>query len=54
MLQMNDKKLYNDWAAKTSDSVMKRRPEINTKWEYEDGVVLQGMELVFNKTGDRK
>lgn len=54
MIKVENKKLNNNWAAKTSDSVMRRRPEINTKWEYEDGVVLQGMDFVWKQTGDRK
>ncbi|SDC00840.1 unsaturated rhamnogalacturonyl hydrolase [Terribacillus halophilus] len=54
MINQKTKKLHNDWAEKTALSVMRRKPEINTKWEYEDGVVLQGMELVYHRTNDRK
>lgn len=50
------KKTYNGWGAKAAKSVMKRRPEINPKmkWEYEDGVVLEGMYLLWKQTGDRE
>lgn len=48
------KKIYNSWGAKAAKSVMQRKPEINPKmkWEYEDGVVLEGLYLLWKQTGD--
>lgn len=49
-------KIYNNWSAKTAYSVMKRKPNINPKmaWAYEDGVVLEGMYLLWRQTGEKK
>lgn len=43
-----------NWAAQMSDSVMKRTPELKHKWEYDNGVIFKGMELVYELTQDRK
>ena len=43
-----------NWAAQMSDSVMKRTPELKQKWEYDNGVIFKGMELVYMLTQDRK
>lgn len=43
-----------NWAAQMSDSVMKRTPELKHKWEYDNGVIFKGMELVYALTQDRK
>lgn len=43
-----------NWAAQMSDSVMKRTPELKHKWEYDNGVIFKGMELVYVLTQDRK
>ncbi|MCZ8517394.1 glycoside hydrolase family 88 protein [Paenibacillus filicis] len=44
----------SNWAVRMSDSVMKRTPEFKEKWEYDNGVIYKGMELVWKHTGDRK
>lgn len=51
---MENKKIFDNWAARVSDSVMKRTPDLSDKWTYEYGVALKGMELVWRKTGDAK
>lgn len=43
-----------NWAAQMSDSVIKRNPELKHKWEYDNGVIFKGMELVYALTQDRK
>jgi unsaturated rhamnogalacturonyl hydrolase len=48
-----------NWAKKMADSLMERRPLLsagveNDKWSYDYGVVLKGLELVWQQTGDRK
>lgn len=50
------KQMYNNWGAKAAKSVMERKPNINPRmrWEYEDGVVLEGMYLLWKQTGDRE
>nr|WP_235907417.1 glycoside hydrolase family 88 protein [Niallia circulans] len=54
---MFDKKqTYNNWGAKAAKSLMERKPNINPRmrWEYEDGVVLEGMYLLWKQSGDRE
>jgi unsaturated rhamnogalacturonyl hydrolase len=41
-----------DWAARMTESVMRRQPVLATKWAYEWGVVLKGIEQVWLQTGD--
>ncbi len=45
-----------NWAEKTVQTVMTRRPKINphNKWEYEDGLVLDGIYLLWKETKDEK
>lgn len=43
-----------NWAAQMSDSVIKCNPELKHKWEYDNGVIFKGMELVYALTQDRK
>jgi len=48
------------WSQKMADSVIKRTPVLSEtpihrdKWSYDYGVVLKGMELVWQNTGDKK
>jgi unsaturated rhamnogalacturonyl hydrolase len=42
------------WARRTADSVMKRNPTPIDRWHYDVGLVLQGIESVGRKTGDRR
>ncbi|TRZ37951.1 glycosyl hydrolase family 88 [Niallia circulans] len=50
------KQTYNNWGAKAAKSLMERKPNINPRmrWEYEDGVVLEGMYLLWKQSGDRE
>lgn len=43
-----------NWAARMSDSVIKRTPELKHKWEYDNGVIFKGIELVYELTQDHK
>jgi unsaturated rhamnogalacturonyl hydrolase len=47
-------KIFDNWSVKVADSVLKRKPELNDKWNYDYGVIFKGMELVWRKTGDKK
>ena len=49
-----EKKIFDNWSARMSDSVMRRTPEFNDKWAYDNGVIFKGMELVWKNTGDSK
>lgn len=42
----------DDWAVKTVETVLKREPEVNLKgkWEYEDGLMLDGVMDVYERT----
>lgn len=51
---MWEKILRNDWHIRMADSVIARDTEIHAKWEYDDGVVLQGIAAVYALTGDEK
>ncbi len=42
------------WSVHMADSVMKRHPVLTDKWKYEAGVVLKGIEQVWQQTGDDK
>ncbi|MBU3072205.1 glycoside hydrolase family 88/105 protein [Clostridium estertheticum] len=43
-----------NWAARMTDSVMIRTPEFNCKWEYDNGVIFKGIELLWKITKDKK
>src|SRR5512145_1667695 len=38
------------WAVRTDQTVIKRQPILGTKWAYEWGVVLKGIEQVWLET----
>ncbi len=42
----------DDWAIKAADTMLKREPEVNlkNKWEYEDGLMLNGMMDIYERT----
>ena len=42
----------DDWAVQTVETLLKREPEVNLKgkWEYEDGLMLDGVMDVFERT----
>jgi unsaturated rhamnogalacturonyl hydrolase len=41
-----------NWASQMSDSVMQRQPVLGIKWAYEWGVVLKGIQAVWERTQD--
>ncbi|MFC1959783.1 glycoside hydrolase family 105 protein [Chloroflexota bacterium] len=41
------------WSVRMADSVMQRADILGSKWAYEWGVVLKGIEQVWQATGDR-
>ncbi|MCB2305371.1 glycoside hydrolase family 88 protein [Clostridium estertheticum] len=43
-----------NWATRMTDSVMIRTPEFNGKWEYDNGVIFKGIELLWKITNDKK
>ncbi len=43
-----------NWAVRMTDSVMIRTPEFNGKWEYDNGVIFKGIELLWRNTGETK
>lgn len=44
----------DDWAVKTVNTLLRREPEVNLKgkWEYEDGLMLDGVMDVYERTKD--
>ncbi|MBB1078667.1 glycoside hydrolase family 88 protein [Limosilactobacillus sp. STM2_1] len=42
----------DDWAVQTVETLLKREPEVNLKgkWEYEDGLMLDGVMDVYERT----
>lgn len=48
-------KVSDDWAVKAADTMLKREPEVNlkNKWEYEDGLMLNGMMDVYERTKNK-
>lgn len=44
------------WSVKGADTMLEREPDINParKWEYEDGLTLDGIYSVYLQTGDRR
>lgn len=51
---MWEKPIRNDWHIKMADSVIARDTKPHAKWEYDDGVVMQGMAMVYALTGEPK
>lgn len=49
-----EKKVYDNWSVKMTESVMTRTPEFSDKWAYDYGVIFKGIELVYNKTKEKK
>ncbi|MGV8982019.1 glycoside hydrolase family 88/105 protein [Clostridium sp.] len=43
-----------NWAVKMTDSVMKRTPKFDQKWDYDNGVIFKGIESIWRNTGDKK
>jgi len=43
-----------NWAAKMTDSVMRRTPKFDEKWDYDNGVIFKGIESIWRNTGDKK
>lgn len=44
-----------DWAVLCADTMLKREPDLDTgKWRYEDGLMLNGMFQVFQRTGNQE
>ncbi|WP_246599730.1 glycoside hydrolase family 88/105 protein [Clostridium lacusfryxellense] len=43
-----------NWAVRMTNSVMMRTPELNGKWEYDNGVIFKGIELLWRNTGEDK
>lgn len=52
--------MNQQWAIKTADSIIERKPRLyeekgyEGKWSYDYGVVLKGFELLWKQTGDYK
>lgn len=46
----------DDWAGKAVETMLKREPEVNLKgkWEYEDGLMLNGVMDVYERTKDQR
>jgi unsaturated rhamnogalacturonyl hydrolase len=42
------------WSVRIADSTMERTPVLSSRWSYESGVVLRGIEEVWRDTGDAK
>ena len=42
------------WPVRMADSVMQRASILGKKWAYEWGVVLRGIESVWQQTGDQR
>lgn len=42
------------WSVRMADSIMQERPILMQKWAYEWGVVLKGIERVWQRTGEQK
>ncbi|HML47737.1 MAG TPA: glycoside hydrolase family 88 protein [Clostridia bacterium] len=49
---MWEKTLYNQWHIRMADSVLARDTQRHAKWEYDDGVVMQGMAELYELTGN--
>lgn len=43
-----------NWAARMADSVMKRTPKFDNKWDYDNGVIFKGIEKLWRLTSDYK
>ncbi len=45
----------DDWAVRTVETLLKREPEVNLKgkWEYEDGLMLDGVMSVYERTHNK-
>ena len=46
--------MNQSWSTKTADSVIARNTPMSHEWHYENGVILQAIERVWQKTGDEK
>lgn len=51
---MEERKYINNWSQKMADSVIERPLTNPEKWAYEHGVILKGIQEVWEKTGDKK
>lgn len=51
---MWEKILRNDWHIRMADSILSRDTQVHVKWEYDDGVVLQGMAAIYDLTGEAR
>ena len=45
---------HSVWSVRMTDSVMQRHSILGTKWAYEWGVVLKGIEQVWYRTGEQR
>lgn len=54
MTNCSCEKCNDNWSVKMTESVMKRVPEFNGKWAYDNGVIFKGIELVWKNTGDKR
>ena len=43
-----------NWACRMSDSVIQRHPTLGIKWAYEWGVILKGIQAVWENTHDQR
>jgi unsaturated rhamnogalacturonyl hydrolase len=43
-----------NWASRMSDSVIKLQPVLGVKWAYEWGVILKGIQAVWEQTHDQR
>lgn len=42
------------WSARTADAVLERLPVVAERWDYQWGVLLKGIEAVWDATGERR